>query len=75
LSSVLYEICAGDAPGAPGGTEIPTGTLRRALNQTRRLWTELRADEQRTLASPKADEPQRTASWAAIYRWANTGDL
>ena len=46
LSSVLYE-SRGDAPGAPDGTDIPTGKLRRALNQTRRLWTELRADEQR----------------------------
>src|SRR6185436_16772922 len=46
VSSVLYE-SRGDAPGAPDGTEVPTGTLRRGLNQTRRLWTELRADEQR----------------------------
>ena len=41
VSSVLYE-SRGDAPGAPHGTDVPTGKLRRALNQTRRLWTELR---------------------------------
>ncbi|HYZ69704.1 MAG TPA: RNA helicase, partial [Mycobacterium sp.] len=46
LSAVLYE-SRGDAPGAPDGVDVPTGKLRRALNQTRRLWTELRADEQR----------------------------
>ncbi len=46
VSSVLYE-SRGDAPGSPDGTDVPTGKLRRALNQTRRLWTELRADEQR----------------------------
>src|SRR5882757_6303843 len=72
LSSVLYE-SRGDAPGAPGGTEIPTGTLRRALNQTRRLWTELRADEQRhRIAQSRQPEDGFVA---AIYRWANTGDL
>ena len=46
VSAVLYE-SRGDTPGAPGGVDVPTGKLRRALNQTRRLWTELRADEQR----------------------------
>jgi ATP-dependent RNA helicase HelY len=72
LSSVLYE-SRGDAPGAPGGTDIPTGTLRRALNQTRRLWTELRADEQRHRIT-QSREPE-DGFVAAIYRWANTGDL
>ena len=45
LSSVLYE----SRREVHGGVsaEVPTGRLRRALNQTRRLWTELRADEQR----------------------------
>jgi ATP-dependent RNA helicase HelY len=72
LSSVLYE-SRGDAPGAPGGTDIPTGTLRRALNQTRRLWTELRADEQRhRIAQSRQPEDGFVA---AIYRWASTGDL
>ena len=45
LSAVLYE-SRGDAPGAQG-VEVPTGRLRRALNQTRRIWVDLRADEQR----------------------------
>ena len=34
LSAVLYE-SRGDAPGAPQGIDVPTGKLRRALNQTR----------------------------------------
>jgi ATP-dependent RNA helicase HelY len=72
LSSVLYE-SRGDAPGAPEGTPIPTGKLRRALNQTRRLWTELRADEQRHRLTGSR-EPE-DGFVAAIYRWATTGDL
>ena len=72
LSSVLYE-SRGDAPGASDGTDVPTGKLRRALNQTRRLWTELRADEQRHRVT-QSREPE-DGFVAAIYRWATTGDL
>jgi ATP-dependent RNA helicase HelY len=72
LSSVLYE-SRGDTPGAPQGVDVPTGTLRRALNQTRRLWTELRADEQRHRIT-QSREPD-DAFVPAIYRWATTGDL
>jgi len=72
LSAVLYE-SRGDTPGAPGGIDVPTGKLRRALNQTRRLWTELRADEQRhrLTGSREPDEGFVTA----IHSWATTGDL
>jgi ATP-dependent RNA helicase HelY len=69
VSSVLYE-SRGDAPD---GTDIPTGKLRRALNQTRRLWTELRADEQRHRVT-YSREPE-DGFVPAIYRWATTGDL
>ncbi|MCV7281036.1 RNA helicase [Mycolicibacterium flavescens] len=71
LSAVLYE-ARGDAPGTRD-FDTPTGRLRRALNQTRRLWTELRADEQRhrLAGSREPDEGFVTA----IYRWATTGDL
>ena len=72
VSSVLYE-SRGDAPGAPGAPDVPTGKLRRALNQTRRLWTELRADEQRHRIT-QSREPE-DGFVAAIYRWATTGDL
>ena len=72
VSSVLYE-SRGDAPGAPDGTDVPTGKLRRALNQTRRLWTELRADEQRQRITGSR-EPE-DGFVPAIYRWATTGDL
>jgi ATP-dependent RNA helicase HelY len=72
LSSVLYE-SRGDTPGAPQGVDVPTGTLWRALNQTRRLWTELRADEQRHHIT-QSREPD-DAFVPAIYRWATTGDL
>jgi ATP-dependent RNA helicase HelY len=72
LSSVLYE-SRGDTPGAPQGVDVPTGALRRALNQTRRLWTELRADEQRHRIT-QSREPD-DGFVPAIYRWATTGDL
>jgi ATP-dependent RNA helicase HelY len=72
LSSVLYE-SRGDASGAPDGADIPTGKLRRALNQTRRLWTELRADEQRQRLTGSREPDDGFV--AAIYRWATTGDL
>jgi ATP-dependent RNA helicase HelY len=72
VSSVLYE-SRGDAPGSPDGTDIPTGKLRRALNQTRRLWTELRADEQRHRIT-QSREPE-DGFVPAVYRWATTGDL
>jgi ATP-dependent RNA helicase HelY len=72
LSSVLYE-SRGDAPGASDGTDVPTGKLRRALNQTRRLWTGLRADEQRHRVT-QSREPE-DGFVAAVYRWATTGDL
>ena len=47
--------------------------MRRALNQTRRLWTELRADEQRHRIA-QSREPD-DGFVAAIHRWASTGDL
>jgi ATP-dependent RNA helicase HelY len=72
LSSVLYE-SRGDASGATDGTHIPTGKLRRALNQTRRLWTELRADEQRHRLTGSREPEDGFVT--AIYRWATTGDL
>ena len=72
LSSVLYE-SRRDAYSAPDGADIPTGALRRALNQTRRLWSELRTDEQRHRL-PQSREPD-DGFVSAVYRWASTGDL
>ncbi|MGZ8802127.1 MAG: helicase-related protein, partial [Mycobacterium sp.] len=72
LSSVLYE-SRRDGHGAADGADVPSGRLRRALNQTRRLWTELRADEQRHRIT-QSREPD-DGFVAAIHRWASTGDL
>jgi ATP-dependent RNA helicase HelY len=72
VSSVLYE-SRGDTPGAALGVDVPTGKLRRALNQTRRLWSELRSDEQRHRIS-QSREPD-DGFVPAVYRWATTGDL
>jgi ATP-dependent RNA helicase HelY len=72
VSAVLYE-SRGDAASASIGSDVPTGKLRRALNQTRRLWTELRADEQRHRLTGSR-EPE-DGFVPAVYRWATTGDL
>ncbi|BBY16203.1 DEAD/DEAH box helicase [Mycolicibacterium litorale] len=72
LSSVLFE-SRGDTPGVPAGSEAPTGKVRRALNQTRRVSAELRADEQRHRISPSREPDEGFVT--AIYRWATTGDL
>jgi ATP-dependent RNA helicase HelY len=72
VSAVLFET-RGDTPGAPGGVTVPTGALRRALNQTRRLWTELRTDEQRHRLTGSREPDDGFVP--AIYRWATTGDL
>ena len=50
LSAVLYE-SRGDAPGAPQGIDVPTGKLRRALNQTRGLWADLRAEQRHRITA------------------------
>lgn len=72
LSSVLFE-SRGDTPGVPAGSEAPTGKVRRALNQTRRLSAQLRADEQRHRIAPSREPDEGFV--AAVYRWATTGDL
>lgn len=72
MSSVLFE-SRGDTPGVPAGYEAPTGKVRRALNQTRRLSAQLRADEQRHRIAPSREPDEGFV--AAVYRWATTGDL
>ncbi len=72
LSSVLYE-SRRDGHGPTDGSGVPTGRLRRALNRTRRLWTELRSDEQRHRLAPSREPDDGFV--AAIHRWASTGDL
>jgi ATP-dependent RNA helicase HelY len=72
VSAVLYE-ARGDTPGGRDGVDVPTGKLRRALNQTRRLWSEIRADEQRHRITGSREPDDGFV--AAIVRWATTGDL
>ncbi|OBK72164.1 RNA helicase [Mycobacterium sp. 1274761.0] len=72
LSSVLYE-SRGDSAGPPQAAVIPTGRLRRALADTRRLAAELRADEQRHRISQSREPDEGFV--AAVHRWATTGDL
>jgi ATP-dependent RNA helicase HelY len=73
VSAVLFETRGGDGPGAPRHEQVPTAPLRQALNRTRRLSEELRADEHRhriTLSREPDD-----GFVAAIYRWASNADL
>jgi ATP-dependent RNA helicase HelY len=72
MSAVLYE-SRGDAPGTPQAADIPTGKLRRALADTRRISAELRADEQLHRISPSREPDEGFVT--AVYRWATTGDL
>jgi ATP-dependent RNA helicase HelY len=71
LSSVLFE-SRGDS-ATPQAADVPTGKLRRALADTRRLAAELRTDEQRHRISPSREPDEGFV--AAIHRWATTGDL
>ncbi|UXA16150.1 RNA helicase [Mycobacterium sp. SMC-4] len=71
LSAVVYESRRDSGSGERA--EVPTGRLRRALNQTRRLWAELRTDEQRHRISHSREPDDGFVT--AIYRWARTGDL
>jgi len=72
VSAVVYET-RGDGPSAPFGADVPTPKVRQALNQTLRLSTALRADEQthRIAAGREPDD----GFVSVIYRWARTGDL
>ncbi|HEX7427862.1 MAG TPA: RNA helicase [Mycobacterium sp.] len=72
LSAVLYE-SRGDSPGTPQAADIPTANLRRALADTRRLATQLHADEQRHRISPSREPDEGFVT--AVHRWATTGDL
>jgi ATP-dependent RNA helicase HelY len=73
VSAVLYESRGGDGPASQGAAEVPARRLRQALDRTRRLSTQLRADEQRHRISPSREPDDGFVG--AVYRWASTGDL
>jgi ATP-dependent RNA helicase HelY len=73
VSAVLYESRGGDGPGAALAAEVPTQRLRHALQQTSRLSTALRADEQTHRIAPSREPDDGFV--LVIYRWARTGDL
>ncbi|MBJ7338293.1 RNA helicase [Mycolicibacterium sp.] len=72
LSCVVFE-SRGDTPGGSLVVDGATPAMRRAISQTRRSWSEIRADEQRHRLSTSR-EPD-TGFVAAVYRWVTTGDL
>ncbi|MCF6388555.1 RNA helicase [Mycobacterium sp. MBM] len=71
LSAVQFE-SRGDGTG-PQGLQIPTGAIRRALADTRRLWARIRSDEQRQRIAYSREPDDGFV--AAIHQWASTGDL
>ncbi len=73
VSAVLYESRGGDGPSATFAAEAPTQRLRQALQQTSRLSTELRADEQTHRIAPSREPDDGFVN--VIYRWARTADL
>ncbi|OBF50304.1 DEAD/DEAH box helicase [Mycobacterium sp. 852002-50816_SCH5313054-b] len=73
VSAVLYETRGGDGPGGALAAEVPTQRLRQALQQTSRLSTALRADEQAHRIAPSREPDDGFVN--VIYRWARTGDL
>jgi ATP-dependent RNA helicase HelY len=72
VSSVLYE-SRGDTAGPAPGPDVATAAVRRALAQTRRLWTDVKADEHRHRLPPSREPDPGFV--AAVHRWATTGDL
>jgi ATP-dependent RNA helicase HelY len=73
VSAVLYESRGGDGAGAVLAAEVPTQRLRQALQQTSRLSTALRADEQAHRITPSREPDDGFVN--VIYRWARAGDL
>lgn len=71
VSAVLYETRGSEGPAL--AAEVPTQRLRQALQQTSRLSTELRADEQAHQIAPSREPDDGFVN--VIYRWARTSDL
>lgn len=73
VSAVLFETRGADGPGGPPTLQAPTESVRRALQETRKLSAALRADERRHGINPTREPDDGFV--AAVYRWARTGDL
>ncbi|TDO11910.1 ATP-dependent RNA helicase HelY [Mycobacterium sp. BK086] len=73
LSAMVFEARGSDGPTPAHAIEMPTGNVRRALVETRRLSGQLRADENRHRIAPSREPDEGFV--AAMYRWATTGDL
>lgn len=73
VSAVLYESRGGDASSGASAAEAPTQRLRQALQQTSRLSTALRADEQTHRIAPSREPDDGFVN--VIYSWARTADL
>jgi ATP-dependent RNA helicase HelY len=73
VSAMVFESRGSDGPTPIHAIEMPTGAVRRALAETRRMSGELRADEVRSRINPSR-EPD-VGFVPAVYRWATRADL
>ncbi|MFM8598167.1 MAG: DEAD/DEAH box helicase [Mycobacterium sp.] len=73
LSAVVFETRGSDGPTPAHAVDTPTAAVRRALADTRRLFDQLRADEQRHRLTPSREPDPGFV--AAVHRWATTGNL
>lgn len=73
LSAMVFESRGGEGPTPTHAVDMPTNGVRKALAETRRLFGQLRADENRHRINPSREPDEGFV--AAVYRWATTGDL
>lgn len=73
VSAMVFESRGGDGPTPVHTIDMPTPAVRRALAETRRLSTQIRADEVRNRISPTREPDEGFVP--AVYRWATSGDL
>lgn len=73
ISAMVFEARGSDGPTPANLIAIPTAGVRKALADTRRLSTRLRADEVRHRIAPTREPDEGFVP--AVHRWATTGNL
>ncbi|MFN8089879.1 MAG: RNA helicase [Mycobacterium sp.] len=73
ISAMVFEARGSDGPTPANVIAMPTAGVRKALADTRRLSTRLRADEVRHRIAPTREPDEGFVP--AVHRWATTGNL
>lgn len=73
ISAMVFEARGSDGPTPAHVIDMPTARVRKALADTRRLSTALRADEVRHRIAPTREPDEGFVP--TVYRWATTGNL